>query len=225
MQWAAEYLGEGIHFVGIALGANPETMFDRTPGSEGARADLFAKSTCGIMPAPDCRPEAIKTAQDIASLLGADPYFMDPVEFDGMSTAVNLMPALAAAAVLGSTTDSPGWREMRRLSPLGLLHFSQPLETGGAALAQAVLVNKESILHWLKATIDELDFLRGQVSEENELALSARLGELLDLRDEWMADWRLNRWERSTVSSELPTGSFFGQLFGFGRSRKGEDKK
>ena len=58
-------------------------------------------------------------------------------EYDGMSTAVNLMPALAAAAVLRPTTDSPGWREMRRLSPQGLLHFSQPLEAGETVIARA----------------------------------------------------------------------------------------
>jgi len=218
MIWAAEYLGEGIHFVGIALGTNPEAVLDPTSGPAGARVDLFANSPCCLMPAPNCRPEAVKSAQDIITLLGATPHFVDPAEYDGLATAVNLMPALMVTALLRPAMDSPSWREMRRLASDDLAHFSWPVSAGGQAVAQAAILNKVNALRWLDAAMSELKAIRQQVEEENQEALTERIGGIYEEREEWMADWQLNRWEKR--KSALPSaGGWFGQLFGFGRRR------
>ncbi len=225
MAWAADCLGEGIHFVGISLGINPEAALDMASGPAGARVDLFANSPCCLMPAPNCRPEAVKTAQDFATLLGATPHFVDPVEYDGLSTAVNLMPGLLATALFGPITRSPGWREMRRLSSNDLVHFSEPLTAGGPAIAEASILSRENVLLWLDAAIAELETIREQVSQEREDALSDQIGESFDAREEWLVDWGLNRWEKRS-RPEMPTGGgMFGQLFGFRSRRKPSDKR
>ncbi len=225
MAWAADYLGEGIHFVGISLGINPEAALDIASGPAGARVDLFANSPCCLMPAPNCRPEAVKTAQDFATLLGATPHFVDPVEYDGLSTAVNLMPGLLSAALFGPITRSPGWREMRRLSSNDLVRFSEPMAAGGAAMAKAAILSKGNVLLWLDAAIAELETIREQVRQEQEDALSDQIGESFDAREEWLVDWGLNRWEKRS-RPEMPTGGgLFGQMFGFGSRRKPRDEK
>jgi prephenate dehydrogenase len=221
LHWAEQHLKSGAHLVGIALGRNPEHMQDQTHGPDGARADLFANSPCCIMPAATVNPAAVKTAQDIALLLKADPYFLDPAEFDGVSTAVHLMPALTAAALIAPATASPGWREMQRLSSTHLLNLSEPLEDGGAALAQAAMLNKASTLNWLDITLTGLQMIRSWVAEENSAALTEQLEMALKMRDEWLAAWRLNRWERNSTAAEIPAaGGLFGQLLGFRPPRK-----
>ena len=172
------------------------------------------------MPAPDCQPGAVKIAQDIAVLLGADPYFLDPAEYDGLSTAAHLAPALTAAALMGSVTNSPSWREMRRMTPRDLLHFSRPLKVGGPALARAAILNKKSALHWLDTTIEGLRAIRAQVEQENQNLLAAQLGAISDTREEWLADWKRNLWEKRDPSETATSGGWFGQILGFGQPRE-----
>ncbi len=225
IEWAAKHLPEGTYLVGIALGINPETMLDQTGGPAGARADLFANSPCCVVPSPTCRPEAVKTAQDVATLLGATPYFLDPAEYDGVSTVVNLMPALMASGLMGPTIESPGWREMRRLSSSDLLQFSAPLAAGGPAVAQAAILNQATVLHWLDEAMARLQAIRRQVESGAEEDLAAQIGAVYDGREEWLADWQLNRWERQTAAEMPSAGSWFGQLFGFRSRRKPEDNE
>jgi prephenate dehydrogenase len=218
--WAEAHLGKDVHFVGIFLGTNPQHALDTTKGPAGARADLFANSPCSLMPSPNCRPEAVKAAQDLAALLGATPHFMDPAEFDGLSTAVNLLPGLMAGALMRPVSDTSSWREMRRLTSGALALFSSPLESGGSSLAQAAVQNKETVLHWLDIILEELRAVREQVNEGQWDVLTNQLEATIQARDSWMNDWQRNRWEK-VATTEMPTmGSFFGQLLGFGGRRR-----
>ena len=220
--WADAHLGQDVHFVGIFLGTNPEHALDTAKGPAGARADLFANSPCSLMPSPSCRPEAVKATQDLAALLGATPHFMDPAEFDGLSTAVNLLPGLMAAALMRPVSDTSSWREMRRLTAGALSLFSAPLESGGPSLAQAAVENRETVLHWLDIILEELQALRAQVNEAQRDALINQLEASIQARDIWMDDWQRNRWEK-VAGPEMPTmGSFFGQLLGFGGRRRSD---
>ena len=223
IDWAEDYFTEEAYFVGIALGTNPAAMLDETRGPEGARADLFADSSCCVVPAPNCRPEAVKTAQDVAVLLGADPFFMDPAEYDGLSTTVNLLPALLGAALLGPVTASPSWREMRRLSAHSLMRATQPLENGGAALAQALNLRSDNTLHWLNVMIEELHTLRERMQEGDVELLTAQLNALNEEREEWLDDWQRNRWEKLPGADvPAPGGMLSSLLGGFGRKRRSD---
>jgi prephenate dehydrogenase len=223
LAWAKKYLREDVHFVGISLGLNPDYALDSSRGPGSARADLFAKSPCALMPALNCRPEAVKASQDLAVLLGATPYFMDPTEYDGLSTAINLLPGLMAAAVLRPTMDAPSWREMRRIASSDLAHFSIPLEVGGQSLAQAAVLSKENVLRWLDTIVEEIQILREQIEEGQKDRLGLQIEAIYESRDKWLGDWERNRWERSAATSEISgPGSIFGQLFGFGRKGRSE---
>ncbi len=225
LAWAQEFLREDVHFVGISLGLNPDYALDSSRGPGSARADLFAKSPCALMPAPSCRPEAVKASQDLAALLGASPYFMDPVEYDGLSTAVNLLPGLMAAAVLRPTMDAPSWREMRRIASSDLAHFSIPLEIGGQSLAQAAVLSKVNVLRWLDTISEELQTLREEIQEGQTDRLGLQIEAIYESRDKWLGDWERNRWDRSTTTPDIPgAGSMFGQFLGFGRKRRSDSE-
>ncbi len=223
--WAKEYLGEDVHFVGIFLGTNPEFALSTTRGPKGAQEKLFDNAPCSIMPAPDCRPEAVKAAQDLAVLLGATPHFLDPAEYDGLSTAVNIMPGLLAAAMLRPMTDTPSWREMRRLASTELAFSSRPLEMGAASLAQATTLNRESVLHWLDTIMAEFGTIRAQVAEGQQGALANQIEAIYQAREKWLADWERDRWEK-VAKTDVPTmGGFFGQLFGLGGRRRTDNSE
>ena len=218
MVWAQESLREDVHFVGISLGLNPDHALDTSRGPASARADLFANSPCSLMPALNCRPEAVKASQDLAVLLGATPYFMDPAEYDGLSTAINILPGLMAAAMLRPTIDAPSWREMRRIASSDLALFSIPLEIGGPSLAQAAVLSKENVLHWLDTVTAELQTLREEIDQGQQDRLSLQIDAIAQSREKWLSDWERNRWERSAAATDTPTGGgIFGQLFGFGK--------
>lgn len=225
LAWAQEYLREDVHFVGISMGLNPDYALDSSRGPANARADLFAKSPCALMPALNCRPEAVKASQDLAALLGASPYFMDPAEFDGLSTAVNLLPGLMSAAVLRPVMDAPSWREMRRIATSDMAHFSIPLEVGGESLAQASVRSKENVLRWLDSISQEIETLREEIQEGQTDRLGLQIEAINESRDKWLADWERNRWERSADTPDIPgAGSMFGQLLGFGRKRRSDSE-
>jgi prephenate dehydrogenase len=223
IEWAKKHLAENVHFVSIGLGRNPAAMLDVTPGPAGARVDLFANAPCCVMPSPSSAPEAVKTAQDVATLLGANPYFLDPAEYDGLSSVVTLVPALLAGALLGPVISSPGWREMRRLGSSDLLYLSQPLKVSSAALALETAHNRENVLRWLDTVMVELQAIREQVAEEEDELLAYRLAAIDEGLETWLIDWRQNEWERSARPAMPSTGGWFRQLFGFGRPKE-EDK-
>lgn len=218
--WAKEYLGENAHFVGIFLGTNPEFALSTSRGPKGAQAKLFSNAPCSIMPAPDCRPEAVKAAQDLAVLLGATPHFLDPAEYDGLSTAVIIMPGLLATAMLRSMTETASWREMRRLASPELAFSSHPLEMGAASLGQATALNRESVLYWLDSIMAEFGAIRAQVAEGQQDALAMQIEAIYQTREKWLADWERDRWE-NVSKPDMPTmGGFFGQLFGVRKRRR-----
>jgi prephenate dehydrogenase len=224
LQWADQYLAETAHFVSVGLGRNPAAMMDLTPGPAGARSDLFADAPCCIMPSVSSPPEAVKMAQDLATLLDATPYFLDPAEYDGLSTVVNLVPALLAGSLLSPAIASPGWREMRRLGSSDLLYFSQPLKAGNSALALETAHNRENVLRWLDTVMVELQTIREQVADGEDELLAHRLGAIHNGLEAWLIDWQQNEWERTSKPAMPSTGGWFRQLFGFGR-RKDQDRE
>jgi prephenate dehydrogenase len=223
IEWAKKHLAENVHFISMGLGRNPAAMLDVTPGPAGARTDLFANAPCCIMPSPSSAPEAVKTAQDVATLLGATPYFLDPAEYDGLSSVVTLVPALLAGALLAPVISSPGWREMRRLGSSDLLYLSQPLKASSAALGLGIAHNRENVLRWLDTVMVELQTIREQVADGEDELLGHRLEAIDEGLETWLIDWQRNEWERSARPAMPSTGGWFRQLFGFGRPKE-EDK-
>ena len=53
---------------------------------------------------------------NLVKLLGAMPLLMDTAEADGIFSAMHILPQLAAAALLDTTVDQPGWQEARKLA-------------------------------------------------------------------------------------------------------------
>ncbi|MBP7693217.1 MAG: prephenate dehydrogenase [Anaerolineales bacterium] len=209
-------LPAGRHFVAAHPLLNPAQLYDGAAGLEAARPDLFAKSLWALAAAPECAPEALKLAGDLATLVGAQPYFMDPAEHDGLAAAVDGLPVLVAHALLRAADASPGWGEMRKVADREFATATFALANLDAA---ALSLNRENVLRYLDALSAELSGLRDLVARSDAAALAAVLTESAERRARWETDRARGEWEPAPAGPELPTfagalGRFFaGGLF------------
>ena len=216
VKWAEEILPQEVHFVG----GDPVVGDGGATGIDAARADLFSGAIYCLTPAASAAPDAVRLASDFISLLGAVPYFLDPLEHDGLLAGVDHLPFVLSTALLGITTESAAWREMRKLAG-GVFEDA----TGFASVdpmvyRDACLVNSENIVRWIDAYSVRLAELRETILARDAEKLEQVFEAVLLARQKWLKARAEGSWE-GQQPMEMPTmGSFMGQLFGLGRLTK-----
>ena len=111
LAWAEQILPPGVHFVG----GHPITGADAA-GIEGASADLFRDKIYCLMPARTAGGASLETMTNLVQLVGARPFFLDPLEHDAFVAAVSHVPFLAATALVRMAAGSVSWPEIRRVA-------------------------------------------------------------------------------------------------------------
>jgi prephenate dehydrogenase len=221
--WAKELLPPGRHYIGLTPAINPNYLHETQYGVKAARADLFEQGLM-VVNAPMGTPTNIfNLTMELVALFGAMPLLMDTTEADGVFSAMHVLPQLAAAALLDTTVDKPGWQEARKLA-------GRPYATvtGGAAfhddmlsLGETALENRENIVRLLNAYITSLINLRDEIDERDRDALLERLGAAWRGRARWFeervaAEWLKAEGEPLDTPSfgERMNQIFFGSLAG-----------
>jgi prephenate dehydrogenase len=224
LAWAAEVLSGDRHFVACHPILNPAHLHRPEVGLDAARADLFAKGLWALAPAPVCAPEALRLVVDVAQIVGAAPYFVDPAEHDGLAAAVEALPALLAWALMRASTAAPGWREMRKVA-------DQKFALATAAITEAepaaLTLNRQNVLRHLDGALAALQSLRENLAQEKDVALAEALAEVVELRARWLAERQRADWAaQEHPPTEMPTPGenlsriFLGNLFGRRRDSK-----
>ena len=212
IEWAEEILPEEVNFVGgDPIVANAGTA----EGIDAASADLFSGAIYCLTPAAGAAPDAVRLASDFAYLLGAKPYFLDSLEHDGLMAGVDHLPFVLSAALLGVTTESPSWREMRRLAGGAFENATRFVSADPSTYRDACLVNSENIVRWIDACSEKLGELKEIIQAGDAEKLGQLFEEALIARQRWLNAKERGDWEGQ--SPEIPgMGSFMGQLFGLG---------
>lgn len=224
LEWAAKALPAGRHFVAAHPILNPAQLFDGATGLESASKDLFTRGLWALAAPPNSAPEAVKLLGDVAHLLGAQAFYMEAAEHDGLMAAVNGVPALLAASLLRAAHSSAGWHEARKVADRSFATATFAVEHAEAA---ALTLNRENVLRYLDAALAELNTLREAVSKGDRLTLGQLLVEAETQRAQWLAARTKGEWEREGQSPvEVPT---FGEALGrmltgglFQRKREGK---
>lgn len=196
-EWAKELLPPKCHYVGLTPALNPSCLEETASGLEAARADLFQKGVIAVTAAQGTAEGALKLAADFVVLLGAQPFFADLAEVDGVMASVHLLPGLSAAALAETITGQPGWSDIRKMAGKPYSAATQPLDgEESRALAEAVLHNRLNTLRVLDEYIATLASLRKDIAGENRKELQARLERARRGRAQWQlerlkGDWRL----------------------------------
>ncbi|MFM8320539.1 MAG: prephenate dehydrogenase, partial [Chloroflexota bacterium] len=220
MRWMEELLPQGRFYVGLTPVINPQRLADGEYGLAAARADLFKDGLMAVVAPENSEPGALKMASDLSRLVGAGPIFADPLEVDGLMAAVDLLPQLMAAALLGATVDQPGWREARKLAgqayhqaTTAIQHTANPV-----GLAAAAIYNKENSLRVINDAVQSLEAMRLAIEEEDHAALENYLKRLRAERDSWWNGRMSKEWQQADMPSvDMPdAGNVLGRLFGIG---------
>lgn len=186
LAWARELLPAGVEFVG----GHPIVASGKT-----GQADLFCGATYCLTPTPGTSEEALQRAEDLVGLLEATPLFLDAAEHDGLVAGVEQLPALLALALAGTNASAQCWRDVRRLAGDSFQQGTASLEGEAEALSGACLGNKDGLVRWIDALVDELQRLRGLVTEGESQALKEAFEEAQSSRALWMSERAGGRWE------------------------------
>jgi prephenate dehydrogenase len=199
----------GRYFLAAHPILNPELL--ESPAVE-PRADLFAGGLWALAPAPGCAPEAVKLVSDLAALLTAQPYFMDPAEHDGLMGGAEALPVLFAWALWQAAAKSSGWKELRKVADGRFATATALLE---AAPRGPLLLNRASALAYLDAALAELQSLRQKLSAADASGFDQLLSEAAKARGKWLAEKARADWQdQDSLSADVPTvGSMLGRLF------------
>ncbi len=209
--WADELLPPTVTFVGT----HPIVAVDQV-GTAGARPNLFERCSWAICPSPSTDERAVKTASDLAARLGAQPHFLDAVEHDGLTAAVEQLPALASMALLTSAVSQPGWREMRRLAGGQFESSTRLVSIDPHVFSDAMLLNAEQAVRWIDGFIDNMAAWRDLIAAGDRDTIDKAFVDAAAVRDRWLSDRSKGNWEADTaLPIERP--SMLGNLFGMGR--------
>jgi prephenate dehydrogenase len=203
LHWAEELLPRQVAFVG----GDPVVQSPGL-GLDSARADLFQGILYCLTPAADVSPSAVQQAVDLVSLLGAEPYFLNADEHDGLRAAVEHLPALLTALLLREVSHSPAPREMRQLRGQLLMQASALMSEQAATYRALCLNNSFAISHWSRVMRRGLRELEQLVEARDEEKLMALFEEALMIED-------------TEPSAELPHPGLWRQWLGIGGRGKG----
>ena len=218
IDWAVQLLPKDRYFASFTPTLNPAYLLENVYGIDAAHADLFKHSLIYIACPPGIDPDAFTLAADLAGMLEAKPIFADPMEIDGLVAAHNLLPKLAAVALVNATIDEPGWPEGRKLAGRAYAYQTELAlhQDEDDTLGQSALVNKDNAVRVINNLIVQLQQLRDAVASEDAEGLSKQLMHARDGREEWWRRRQLEDWAL-VPAPKLPTsGEAMGRFFGLG---------
>ena len=148
---------------------------------------------------------------------------MDPYELDGLSAATEVLPGLAAAALVDATMSAPGWQEGRKVAGRAYAWVSEPASRPGEAkaLGLSALLNRQNVLRVLDDYIHSLTELRKRIADDDSDGLRAILENARERRDKWWLQRLSDDYGALIEQPQIPsTGDMFGRMFGIHLKKK-----
>ena len=215
-EWASQILPKEVHYISMMPVLNPDYLEERGDKLLIPHSDLFEKSEVVITSDFSTNQKAIQTAADLAVLLKSKTLFADPVEADGVIAAVEQLPRLAAAALIHTLIDRPGWKDSRRFTSKGFFRAASMAELTDEQefFGISLLMNKDNVTRSIGELISSLEELRDLIAENDEDGLKNYLKSSKAGYDAWFEQRKSGGWE-TIKREELPISRNIGErLFG-----------
>ena len=204
LKWADQFVERG-HYVGVRPILAADFLADGRLTLDAASPDLFQDSVFCIVAGAKADPQAVETAINVGRSLGANPYFLDVAEFDGLVQGIEILPRLMAAALFNTVQKSSGWRDTSRFTDLTFAQATAHLEDNNEIVALASY-DKETTIHWLDRLIEELHEVKRWLYHEEDEALAVILDAASLERDKWLHERRKNDWlDKGSEDIEMPS--------------------
>lgn len=216
MQWAKEKLPGNVSFVG----GHP-----LVPGvtDDQPRANLFAGAQYCLVPSAEASAQAVDAVSGLVSLLGAQPYFLDADEHDGLMAAVEGLPGLMQLAFLAAVSEAGSWRDNQRATSQSFIDATATLENDPALIAHLHRLNRQNLARWIDACQVALGNIKEALVAEDDAVFTKRVADLHETRQQWMRDRRTGAWDSSANPPiEVDKRDFFSRLLLPGNLRPGK---
>lgn len=193
--WAKEFLPDSIDYIG---GRPIIKNFDMR--LESSSSQLFKDNYYCIMPTEKADAQAIKTVVSMVEAIGAVPYFLDPIEHDSYSAAVDVLPMVISAAFVNTTAGSDSWKEMYKTASRAFDQQSMASSDDPIDAETQCLTISQPLIHWIDQMILSMNKIRSQLSEDSD-----------DLIESFITAWEQRaRWETGAIGNDdsrptLPT--------------------
>ena len=219
MEAVREQLEPANPCLGAVPFLGPQRALAQDGDPETPSADAFQGGLLGIV-APVGTPQgAVEIGLDLATILGATPFFLEPAELDSVTATSEELPAVLAAALLESLSANPGWRDQRRMVGRPFARLAGLLEGNPPEVAAEWVANRGPLIARLDALAEELATLREFLTAEDVGALSGRLEEATERYQEWRGVRATSRPDHGVEFGDLPRINLFERLLS-GRSSK-----
>lgn len=215
LAWVDELLPNHVYYVGGDPVVHP-------PGSgyEHASADLFRNRLYCLTPAPSTEEAAVQLLVGVLNMIGAEPFFLDAAEHDGLVIAVEHLPTALSVALLNTLSAQGSWREMRKLAGSLFEQVSSGAVGDADALKDDLLTNRDNLIHWLDNYMTQLSQLRTLLTEadDSEEALIEMLDKAVVERYNWLVDYQKGRFVDPQLEPvKVETPGFMKRMIGLGR--------
>jgi prephenate dehydrogenase len=177
LRLADENLRPGANFVG----GDPLLLH----ASAAPAAELLKGTTFCLCPSVSAAPDAVGRASDLVAGIGAKPYFIDPVEHDGLVGAVVHLPLALGLSLLQTSSKSTAWREMVSMGGWRFGSATESILGGPEGHREVFLANHTAIIRWLDIMSDQLNEVRAMLASSDGEALGKAFEAALAAREEW----------------------------------------
>jgi prephenate dehydrogenase len=219
LEWADELLPEGISFVAGHVILNP--LKSATEPS----AEVFKQAQYCIVPSTRASTSAMDLLSSLASAIGAQPFFLDAAEHDGLVTAVEGVSGLLGTLLMGAAAEASSWRDMRRMAGSAFAQATQSAQDNPASAIAAMRANRENLARWLEVYAAKLGEARAALLAEDEAQLATLVTNAHEARNRWLSDSAGANWESVAEMPKIGMGQMLSNLVWPQRQPPEQDKK
>ncbi|MCL6510217.1 MAG: prephenate dehydrogenase/arogenate dehydrogenase family protein [Anaerolineae bacterium] len=201
LKTAEGLLAEHVPFFSTALIYHPDRV-NGTPDLPDA--DSIRDAIWTVVPSHGASTEMVDMFVALANQLGAKPIFVDPVERDGMSVAVDAMPAVISSMLMLAVSGDAAWRDREWMAGAAFGQAVSGVEHAHK-FAAVLSAQPDVAVHWLNQIVLQCIALRDAIAARNAEAVERALVQAEEKRQQWLADWRKGRVE-GHIPIERDTG-------------------
>ncbi|MEM8862144.1 MAG: prephenate dehydrogenase/arogenate dehydrogenase family protein [Chloroflexota bacterium] len=182
-----------------------------------ADVDMFRNSLICLMPSAKVDEAAVTTIRGIGQLIGADPYLIDPAEYDVYMLALKTLPQLSSLALFESLYGQTAWKDLQRMAGQEFVSNTAAFSNQGEAIAKDVFNDPATATHWINQMIASLQEIKRWIEISDQETLASLVSEKSFNRDVWLQVRKDNQWDETPkhdVENEGLRDMFMGNMFG-----------
>ncbi len=177
LEWAEKHLPKGLRFVGSHPMAGSETA-----GVEFARADLFQRAQCFLVPSAGADDQAVQTVEQFWQFLGMRTRRISAAQHDRIVAQVSHLPHVVASALMEVAASE----NSLEYAATGFADTTRVASGHSGMWQDILLTNRRQIGPAIDELIKRLRTIRDWLRQEEAEQVGRFLEETKQARDAWV---------------------------------------